>query len=142
MELIEQAEAEVILVNMWATWCVPCREEFPDIVRLQREYASRGLKVVFVSGDVEAETEQVLEFLAAQGVDFPSYLKVGKDMEFIDTFCPEWSGLLPATFIFDSEGFLLHFWEGAASYEQFESHVLQALDESPGFQPTSREERP
>jgi thiol-disulfide isomerase/thioredoxin len=142
LDLIDQSRAEVVLVNMWATWCMPCREEFPDIVRLYREYAPRGLEVVFVSGDLEADVPQVLEFLAEQGVDFPSYLKVGRDMEFIDTFHFGWSGLLPASFVFDADGSLRHFWEGEASYDVFESRVLEVLESFPDHNPTNREEMP
>lgn len=131
LDVIEGSDAEVVLVNIWATWCMPCREEFPDIVRLYRAYEARGLEVIFVSGDLEADIPQVLEFLAQHGVDFPSYLKVGKDMEFIDDFVPEWSGLLPATFIFDARRSLQSFWEGEAAYEIFESRVLDVLSHSP-----------
>jgi len=142
LEIIERSAADVVLVNVWATWCLPCREEFPDIVRLRRAYEGRGLEVVFVSGDLEADISQVQGFLAEQGVDFPSYLKVGKDMEFIDTFYPEWSGLLPATFIYDAQRAVQHFWEGEASYEVFESRVLDVLNQSPDISPTNREELP
>ncbi len=140
LEIIEGSDAEVVLVNIWATWCVPCREEFPGIVRLYRAYQARGLEVVFVSGDSEADVSQVQEFLAEQGVDFPSYLKVGKDMEFIDTFYPEWSGLLPATLIYDAHRAVRHFWEGEASYEIFESRVLEVLNHSPEISLPNKEE--
>ncbi len=140
LEIIGESDAEVVLVNIWATWCMPCRKEFPGIVRLYRAHQARGLEVVFVSGDLEADISQVQEFLAEQGVDFPSYLKVGKDMEFIDTFYPEWSGLLPATFIYDAQRAVQHFWEGEASYEEFESRVLEVLNHSPEINPPNREE--
>jgi thiol-disulfide isomerase/thioredoxin len=139
LEIIERSDAEVVLVNIWATWCMPCREEFPDIVRLYRKYASRGLEVVFVSGDLEADVPEVLEFLADQGVDFPSYLKVGKDMEFIDAFSSDWSGLLPASFVYDADRALRHFWEGEASYDEFESRILEVLASNPDTNPTNSE---
>src|SRR5262245_33255733 len=57
------------LVNMWATWCVPCREEFPDLLRLRSAYRERGLRVLLVSGDFDSERPQVEAFLREQGVD-------------------------------------------------------------------------
>ncbi len=140
LEIIGESDAEVVLVNLWATWCMPCRAEFPGIVRLYRTYQSQGLEVVFVSGDMKEDIPQVQKFLTDQGVDFPSYLKVGKDMEFIDTFYPEWSGLLPATLIYDAHGTVQHFWEGEASYEEFESRVLEVLKPSFEINPPGTEE--
>src|SRR5436309_4814249 len=84
LHAVREPGAKVVLVNMWATWCGPCREEFPDIVKLAKKYRDQGLRVVFVSWDVdEAVTRR---FLAQQGVDFPSYIKADseRDPAFID----------------------------------------------------------
>ena len=121
-----------MLVNMWATWCVPCREEFPDLLRLRRDYAGRGLRVVLVSGDFHSEAAAARRFLQEQGVDFPTYIKAGKDMEFINAFEPRWSGVLPATFIYDTDGALRHAWEQKTSYAPLEAGVLDVLNESAG----------
>ncbi len=129
LQAVRDLDADAVLLNVWATWCRPCREEFPDILRLQREYRDQGLKVILVSGDFDTEIPQVIEFLAEQGVDFPSYIKAGSDMEFINAMNPEWSGALPATFIYDADGTMRHFWEGKASYVEFEQSILEALRE-------------
>lgn len=142
LDAVERSAGDVVLVNMWATWCQPCRAEFPGIVRLYRTYRDRGLEVIFVSTDMDEDTPAVREFLAEQGVDFPSYLKVGKDMEFIDGFEGGWTGLLPATFVYDGEGTLRHFWEGEASYETFEKRVLDVLYSPSNIHPVPREEAP
>jgi thiol-disulfide isomerase/thioredoxin len=122
--------AAVTLVNVWATWCVPCREEFPDLLRLRRAYADRGLRVLFVSGDFDGERAQVQTFLREQGVEFATYLKAGDDMEFIDAFDPRWTGALPATFIYDQHGTLRHSLLGKSSYATFEAKVQSALAEA------------
>lgn len=126
---VRDLDANVVLLNVWATWCQPCREELPDILRLQREYQDEGLRVILVSGDFDTEIPQVIEFLAEQGVDFPSYIKAGSDMEFINAMNPEWSGALPATFIYDADGTMRHFWDGKASYVEFEQSILEVLRE-------------
>src|SRR5437867_71672 len=64
-KLTRNSDAKAVLVNMWASWCGPCREEFPDLVKLQRDYEKRGLKVVFVSWD--DRPEDAARFLARQG---------------------------------------------------------------------------
>ncbi len=129
LEAVRNSGEKVVLVNVWATWCSPCLEEFPELVKLQRNYAGKGLRVIFVSADFAEEVDGVYEFLAKQGVDFRTYLKTGNDEEFISTLNPGWSGALPATLIFDGGGRLVNFREGKASYEKFERMVLDILGE-------------
>jgi len=121
--------ADAVLVNVWATWCVPCRQEFPALVRMQREYGGKGLRLILVSADFESEMPEVVRFLGEQGVDFRTYIKTGKDMEFIDSLHEDWTGALPATFIFDAGGRLRYFWQEEATYATFEQRVLEVLNE-------------
>ena len=127
LQAVRASNAAVVLVNVWATWCLPCRQEFPDIVRLRNSWQGRGLRVIFVSGDFESELPAVQRFLAEQGVDFPTYLKHGKDMEFIDAFDPKWSGALPATFLYDRSGTRRRSLFGKSSYDRLESAVRELL---------------
>jgi thiol-disulfide isomerase/thioredoxin len=126
--LVREPGARAVLVNIWATWCMPCREEFPGLLRLRREHGGRGLRLLLVSGDFDSEMAAVQEFLAEQGVDFPTYIKAGKDMEFIDGLERRWSGALPATFLYDGGGTLRYFWENKASYETLEQRVLEVMN--------------
>jgi len=130
-EAIVAPGAGAVLVNVWATWCLPCRKEFPDLLRAAGELRAHGLRLVLVSADFEDNAEAAREFLARQGVDFPSYLKTGSDMEFIDALSPRWSGALPATFLFDGGGTLRDSWEGEASYETFAARARAVLDGGP-----------
>jgi thiol-disulfide isomerase/thioredoxin len=123
LKIVHDSGAKVVLVNVWATWCGPCREEFPDLVRVARAYRSKGLKVLLVSADMESDLPQVKKFLAGRGVDFPTFLQAQKDQEFIDAINPHWTGAIPATFIYDGAGKLRDFWEGKASYATFERKV-------------------
>ena len=118
-----------MLVNVWATWCIPCREELPDLIRLRRNYHDKGFELLLVSADFDVETEELVSFLTEQGVDFPSYLKTGSDMDFIEGLHPDWSGALPATFLFNGEGELAKFWEGKATYEDLEDPIRSLLKE-------------
>jgi thiol-disulfide isomerase/thioredoxin len=121
--------ATAVLVNVWATWCIPCREEFPDLMRVYRELESRGLRLVLVSADFEDDREaQVGKFLKGQGVSFPSFLKQEKDESFIDGIDPEWSGVMPVSLLYDGSGKRRNFWEGSASYAEIRERVLEVLD--------------
>jgi thiol-disulfide isomerase/thioredoxin len=96
----------VVVVNFWATWCEPCREEFPAFIELQRRYAARGLRVLAVSIDSPSERgAEVKKFLAEMRPVFPVLLKTAGDPdEFINTVDPRWTGSLPATLIYDRSG--------------------------------------
>jgi thiol-disulfide isomerase/thioredoxin len=131
LEAVRAKGAKVVLVNLWATWCTPCREEFPDLMRFYRAYEDRGVSLVLVSGDFSSETEAARDFLATQGVDFASYLKSGKDEEFIDAFDPAWSGALPATFVYDSRGQRKHSFLGPITYQSLETEVAPLLAATP-----------
>ncbi len=128
---VREPGAQVTLVNVWATWCGPCREEFPEIVRLERAWRDRGARVMFVSADFDDQLPEVRAFLSKHGVTAPSWIKTGDDMAFINAMAPRWSGALPATFIYDSRGKLVRFWEGKADYAKFESELRAALEQSP-----------
>ena len=66
---------KVVLVDFWATWCLPCTEMLPHTVALHRQYADRGLAVIAVSVDERDEQAKAAEFLRAQGATFENYLQ-------------------------------------------------------------------
>jgi thiol-disulfide isomerase/thioredoxin len=119
--------ARATLVNVWATWCVPCRQEFPALLRVARARARAGLRLVLVSADFPEQLPAVRRFLAARGVRDTTYVKTGDDMAFIDSLSRTWSGALPATFVYDRNGRLAEFWEGEADTGRFRRAVDQVL---------------
>ncbi len=127
VEAVKAGGAKATLVNVWASWCQPCREEFPDLVRLDRELANQGFRVIFVSADFTDDLPNAKSFLAEQGVGGPTYLKSGDDMQFIDTLDPSWSGALPGSFLYDGAGRRVRSWEGKASYDSLRARVLPVL---------------
>lgn len=92
-------EGRPVLLNMWATWCPPCREEIPFLQALHEEYGPRGLRVVGVSSDNAGAFDQVEEFLASAGVTYENLLDPGSAA--MDAF--RLFGL-PATYLVDHEG--------------------------------------
>ena len=119
--------ARVVLLNVWATWCVPCREEFPDLLRIRREYREQGLRLVLVSADIDSQLPAARRFLAEQGVDFLTYLKQDADMPFIDSLDARWSGALPATVLYDEAGRQIWFHEGKTTYDSLKTRIDGAL---------------
>jgi thiol-disulfide isomerase/thioredoxin len=95
-----------LLVNYWATWCDPCRDEFPDLVKIDRDYRSKGLDFIAITLDdlVDIKTA-VPKFLRAMNAKMPVYLLNVADPEpAINMVDSNWSGALPATFLYDSTG--------------------------------------
>jgi thiol-disulfide isomerase/thioredoxin len=128
IDRIKGSSAPVIVVNMWATWCEPCKEELPDFLRVRAQH--QGVELILVSTDFESELPAAQRFLADRGVDFPTFVKEGSDMEFIDAIDPRWSGALPATLIYQRGGKLVQFVEGRISYEMLERVVSGVLKSS------------
>lgn len=63
-------KGQVVLVNVWATWCGPCREEIPSLQALYRDFAPRGFKIVAVSVDDPGKAREVQRFMQGFGVTF------------------------------------------------------------------------
>lgn len=128
---IRGASAPFVFVNAWATWCQPCIEEFPELVRFAAEHPPPEAELLFVSTDFKSEREGAERFMRASGARLPGYFKKGGDMEFIDSLSPKWSGAIPATFLFSREGALLELWQGKVSFAQLEAALARARTTSP-----------
>lgn len=127
--LVDESSAKVVFVNVWATWCGPCRDELPALVKLKQRLGSDGLDLLLVSADFDVPVDKIATFLTSQGVDFQTYIKTEKDQEFKQAMSPEWSGAIPATFVYTPDGELFDFWEGAATYEAFEAKAKEAMEQ-------------
>jgi thiol-disulfide isomerase/thioredoxin len=120
-ELIGQRDNHVLLINVWATWCLPCREEFPDLVKLAEKYKNRNVDMVAISADYPDEIEtKIIPFLQSQQVNFPVYVQnFDKQEDFINFLNLEWSGALPASFVYNAQGEQKMFLLGKQSYDKF-----------------------
>ena len=128
-EMIVRQRGRVVLVNFWATWCVPCREEFPELSRLQNNLGSRGLQVLGVSTDLAREAPGVEKFLDAQRPSFPNYRKRsgGDDQDFIQAVDPSWQGELPFSVLYARDGRKVKALSGKHTYAQYEKEVSVLL---------------
>lgn len=126
--------ARPLLVNFWATWCAPCREEFPDLVRVRGEYDAARLDFVLISLDDPSDIgKAVPEFLQEQRATmFPSYLlHATDDSAAINLVDPTWSGELPATFLYDRAGQVVYKKKGRIKPDELRAALDEALKDKP-----------
>jgi len=129
---IEQSNARLVLVHVWATWCQPCCEEFPELIRVLRKYKTSTLLPILVSADDPADMEAVEAFLIEQGSPTGSLVAVDLSQTFIESLSANWSGAMPATFLYRSDGKLVAEWEGKRSYEHYITTIEKLLNQNHG----------
>lgn len=108
--LISQQRQHPLLVNFWATYCDPCREEFPDLVKINKDYGPLALEFVTISLDDVSEIKtEVPKFLGSMKATMPAYLLNVSDPDpAIDLVDPRWQGSLPATFLYNEKGEMVY----------------------------------
>lgn len=124
---VEKYKGKVVLVNIWATWCGPCREEIPDLIRLQEKFESRGFTIVAIAVDDQGEEsvktfvekERFLVGVSSKAVNYPVLL--GSD-EAARKFGFE--GDLPVSFLVTRDGKEVKIIRGAVGAEE----VSQAIE--------------
>ncbi|MCP5051227.1 MAG: TlpA family protein disulfide reductase [bacterium] len=123
--IVKAHKNKVLMINVWATWCKPCREEFPDLVKLQDYYKGKDVRIVSISADYPDEIDSKIKpFLDKFNLNFPVYVQnFPKQDQFIDYMNPKWSGALPATFIYDKSGKQQTVIIGKQSFESFREEI-------------------
>ena len=118
-----QWKGKVLVVNFWATWCGPCREEMPEFVRAQSEFGRRGLQFVGIAVD---EPDKVRQFVREIGLNYPALIGGYGAMELSRTFGNKVMAL-PFTVIVDRTGHVAHTQLGVLPARQLRTIVAQLL---------------
>jgi cytochrome c-type biogenesis protein len=98
---LAQSNGRVVLLNVWATWCHPCRTEIPVLQQLHGRYGPRGLEVIGVSVDARGEENTIRQFVSDFGMTYPIWLDPDERVQ--STFLAIG---VPATFLIDRGGVL------------------------------------
>jgi len=127
-KLVEQYHGKPLLVNFWATWCEPCRDEYPMLNELAKQYAPQGLKVVGVNLDDDGDLILMRRFLARYKPIFPNYRKKAGGIEsFSQAILPGWRGSLPVTIFYGKGGGEVGHVIGEGTRERFEAAIRGLL---------------
>ena len=130
-QTLEQYRGRIVVLNFWATWCVPCREEMPLLVDLQKRYASRGVVVVGASADDESTQAQIEPFVEELGITFPIWIGANTaDMERLGL-----GAVLPATAIIDKDGRIIFRLIGPLKRKALTQRIDYLLSDKQGKAP-------
>lgn len=129
-EHITKSENPVI-INFWATYCLPCIEEIPYFQELTKKYEEKGVRLLLVSLDFkEAYPEKIRKFSNKMKFTAPI---VWLDETDADYFCPRidsaWSGVMPATLFVNNKTGFRSFYEEQMSKERLEKEIIKMIGE-------------
>ena len=124
----EGENAKPLLINFWATWCDPCREEFPDLVKIDADYKGK-IDFITISLDYLSEINgDVPKFLAQMKAEMPAYLlKTADESEAIALVSKDWQGGLPFTILFDASGREIYVRQGKIKVETVRAEIDKLL---------------
>jgi peroxiredoxin len=119
---------QAVLLNVWATWCHPCRDEIPELQRLYERYSGRGLEVVGVSVDAIGHEEAITAFARRYGMTYPIWRDPNESVS--ATFLVIG---VPATFLIDRAGILR--WKKTGPIAPSDTTLVAAIDQTLAPQP-------
>ena len=112
-QLLQPKGGKPLLVSFWATWCVPCREEFPDLVKIDTDYKG---KIDFITVTLDEPTDintAVPKFLTEMKAEMPAYLLVSEnESDLITSVAKDWTGGMPFTVLYTPNGGIAYFRQG------------------------------
>jgi thiol-disulfide isomerase/thioredoxin len=127
-KLIASHKGKVVAYDFWATYCVPCRAEIPQLVRLEAKLRSLGFELVTISADEPEQAADAEKFLKQFAVHAPVYRRQAKDDDkFINSIDTKWSGALPALFLYDKTGHKVRSFIGETDMAALEAAIRKLL---------------
>jgi cytochrome c biogenesis protein CcmG, thiol:disulfide interchange protein DsbE len=132
-KLVEQYRGKAVLITFWATWCEPCRDEFPLLNELAKEYAPQGLHIVGVNLDQDGDLILMRRFIARYKPAFPNVRKkAGGEDAFVQAVLPGWGGAIPASFFYAKDGRQIGHLLGANDRATYEAAIRSLLASNDG----------
>jgi len=125
---LDAERGKLVVLNLWATWCVPCLREIPDLVRIERELAPDVVLIGVAMDEPDELDSRVAPFHAKYFPDFRTYLRSERELDAIASVVDRaWNEVLPTTWLLGRDGEVVQRIQGAKSYEEFRALVAAAL---------------
>jgi len=126
---IDNYAGKVVLLNFWATWCLPCRKEVPMLQALQEQYGHEGFQVIGIAMD---DVSRVRDFIAELGVEYPNLVGAG-DVMLTNLSYGNSSGALPYSVLIDRQGTISWRRHGVIDIATLGHRVEKLLQETAEF---------
>lgn len=127
-KVIAEHKGRVVLVNFWATYCVPCRAEIPEMVKMVDRLRAHGLDFLSISADEPEQEPQARKFIAPLKVPGILYIKSATDDDkYAAAIHAKWGGELPATFLYDRSGKKVGAFIGEVPMKNIEDVIAKFL---------------
>ena len=120
---LSSLKGRIVILNFWATYCIPCRKEMPDLAAIQNEYAALGVQVIGASADESKDREKVLQFVKETKVNFPIWMGASA----ADMIRFGLGTALPGTVIIDREGRVAKVISGVINHADVKKQIESML---------------
>lgn len=127
--ILQQERGKIVILNLWATWCVPCLREVPDLLALTADLKSRGVTLIGVAvDDPSPGAKGVEQFRRKYFPAFVTYARTGPEMdELASVVDPAWNEVVPTTYLLDRQGKVARRIQGKKSVQEFRTEIEKLL---------------
>jgi thiol-disulfide isomerase/thioredoxin len=119
MREVSEWDGKVVILNFWATWCMPCLKEIPEFIQLQEKYGEQGLQFV---GIALQEADEIKPYMMKTAMNYPSLLGIEKVKEVARSFGNRFV-VLPYTVVIDRDSKIVFIRSGPIKYEETEELI-------------------
>ena len=117
---LKNSKGKVVIVDLWATWCPPCRKEIPGFINLYNKYNGKGVEIIGIAFD-ENGLETVPPFIKKMGINYPVYLDGGDIAQAYDLMA------YPTTIVYGKDGTIANKHIGYVSEKEFDDEISELL---------------
>jgi peroxiredoxin len=124
-QLLKNNSDKLRLINIWATWCGPCLNEFQEFITINRMYRRRDFEFISISADEPAKKEKALKFLKQQQASCTNYIFTKEDKyKLIELIDPNWQGALPYTILVEPGGKIVYARQGIIDPVEMKKRIV------------------
>lgn len=135
---VSALKGRIVVLNFWATYCIPCRKEMPDLAAIQNEYAALGVQVIGASTDEAADRNKVLQFVKGTKVNFPIWIGATTT----DMIRFGLGAALPGTVVIGKDGRIAKVISGVVNQADLKKHIDAMLAAAEQTAANERNEEP